>query len=241
MPADFQASVAVSDPMVPFESPESRNRTSLTVTSAVIPVGVLDVVPRGGHRDVGVVARDVLPQKRWVHAVGDGDAVPHDALGDVDEDVVGAVSRVEFGSRQSACHERDDDDRDQDDRLPVEESPAALLLDCGCSTGGSGAGWLGLRGAGPRGVVAGSGRGGPPAGGVVAAAEAAGTSRSAPRRGADTASGSARSGVPAGAAGAAAVASRDRVAGSSRLADQAGRGVAAAWSSARFCLIERDT
>ena len=80
---------------------------------------------------------------------------------------------------------------------------------------------------------------------VVAAAlrraeAAAGTSRSAPHRLADAARGSVRSAVPAEVAGAGAVASQGPaagVAGSHRPADQAGRGVAAAWSPARFCLI----
>ena len=45
IPADVHASVAVSEPMVPLESPVSRNRTSDTVTSAVIPVASWTLFP----------------------------------------------------------------------------------------------------------------------------------------------------------------------------------------------------
>ena len=40
IPADFQLSVALSDPMVPLESAESCNRTSARVTSAVMPLAL---------------------------------------------------------------------------------------------------------------------------------------------------------------------------------------------------------
>lgn len=62
------------------------------------------------------------------NTVGNGDAVLHNAFRDLHQDAVGAVTRVQFGACQAAGHQRDDDDRDQDDRLPVEESPAAPLL-----------------------------------------------------------------------------------------------------------------
>ena len=136
MPADFQVSVAFNDPMVPLESPESCNRMSLRVTSAILPLRLLDACcPGGGDRDIGVVARHVLPQKRRVHTIRDGNAVLDNAFGNPDEDAVRALPRVELGAGQTAGQQRDDDDRNQDDRLPVEESPTALFLDCG---------WLGL-------------------------------------------------------------------------------------------------
>ena len=40
MPADFQLSVAFNDPMVPLEFAESCNRTSVRITSAVIPLAL---------------------------------------------------------------------------------------------------------------------------------------------------------------------------------------------------------
>ena len=114
MPADFQLSVALSDPMVPLESAESCSRTSLRVTSAVIPLALLDPVPGGGDRDVGVVAGDVLPQEGRVHSERDGGAVLDDALGDLRQDAVGAITGVQLATGQSARQQRDDDDDDQD-------------------------------------------------------------------------------------------------------------------------------
>jgi hypothetical protein len=74
------------------------------------------------------VAGDVLPEERRVDSVGNGDAVLHNAFRDVDEDAVSTVTGVELCTCQAAGQQRDDDDRDEDDRLPIEESPAASLL-----------------------------------------------------------------------------------------------------------------
>ena len=61
--------------MVPLESAVSCSRTSFTRHVGRHSLGVLNMVTCGGDRDVGVVAGDVLPQERWVHAEGDGGAV----------------------------------------------------------------------------------------------------------------------------------------------------------------------
>jgi hypothetical protein len=52
----------------------------------------------------------------------------HNAFRDIYKNAVGTVAGVEFGSGQATGQQRDDDDRNQDDRLPVEESPPAPLL-----------------------------------------------------------------------------------------------------------------
>ncbi|MDT5013997.1 MAG: hypothetical protein QOD39_157, partial [Mycobacterium sp.] len=70
-------------------------------------------------RDVGVMARDVLPQEGRVHTERDGGAVLDDALGYLGQDVGRTVPCVELGAGQTAGHQRDDDEDDQNDRLPI--------------------------------------------------------------------------------------------------------------------------
>jgi hypothetical protein len=68
---------------------------------------------------------DVLPQERRIDAERDGSAVLDDAFGDADQDAVRAMTGIQFRAGQPAHQHGDDDDGDQQNRLPVEE--AALL------------------------------------------------------------------------------------------------------------------
>ena len=166
------------------------------------------------------------------------DAVLDDAFGDPDQDTVRAVPRVELGAGQTAGQQRDDDDRDQDDRLPVEESATASLLDCGR---------LRLGSREPAAVApAGGGGGGPPAGGWGGPRRVAGRWAAGARR--PELLGRRRIGRPIPrtdlfgrrfrrSAGARKPSRRGVGCGSPYPADQAARGVAAASSPARFCLI----
>ena len=131
MPADFQVECRVQRSDGALGVPGILQPDVLEGHVGRHSLGLLDVVPRGGDRDIGVVARHVLPQKWRVHTVRDGNAVPDNAFGNPHQDAVRALPRVELGAGQTAGQQRDDDDRDQDDRLPVEESPTALFLDCG--------------------------------------------------------------------------------------------------------------
>jgi hypothetical protein len=79
----------------------------------------------------------VLPQKGRVHAERYGRAVFDDAFGNLRQDAVRALARVELTTGQTARQQRDDDDRDQNNRLLATQARAALLIDPALLTVGS--------------------------------------------------------------------------------------------------------
>ena len=84
------------------------------------PLGIANLVARGGDRDVAVVPGHVLNQE-WARAERGRCTVLHDACRRFGHHLVGAVAGVELDADDPGDHQRQHDDQDQHQRQRIAE------------------------------------------------------------------------------------------------------------------------
>ena len=102
------------------------------------PLGIAHLIAGALDPDVRVVPRRVLQQERRQHPERRGDVVLDDALDDLRDHRVGAAAGVQLTTEQTGEHQRQDDDKGQDDGQRVAEDLRELRRQRGTFLRGNG-------------------------------------------------------------------------------------------------------